>query len=179
MVLAAAKIVLMVIAWRDFRDEEYRIPRQILEKAGYQVEVVSTQTGMATGMLGLKVGVEKNLNDVKSQNFDGLILVGGSGTTSLYENERLHLLVQEFVRQKKPVGAICLAPVILAKAGVLQGKKATVYVSAAEVLRQSGVIYSAEEVVTDGLIVTANGPSAAKNFATAFLHLLQRTGLDK
>ncbi|HPP13056.1 MAG TPA: DJ-1/PfpI family protein, partial [bacterium] len=150
------RVVLMVLAFINFRDEEYRLPREMLEKAGYRVVVASTRTGLATGMLGLKVPVEKLLEEVSAADFAGLILVGGSGTPVLYEHRKLQELVREFVSRKKPVGAVCLAPVILVRAGVLKSRKATVYAGAAGELKKAGVSYCPEPVVVDGLIVTAD-----------------------
>ncbi|MCM8768435.1 MAG: DJ-1/PfpI family protein [Candidatus Omnitrophica bacterium] len=173
---AMTKVILIVLAFNHFRDEEYRVPRQTLEKAGYQVLVASNQKGKATGMLGMRIEVDRLIEETTASGFDGLILVGGSGTPALYENSKLHKLIKEFITQKKPVGAICLAPVILARAGVLKGKKATVYASASAEVKKGGANYSPEPVVVDGQIVTADGPEAALDFARTFLNLLSAPG---
>jgi len=76
-----------------------------------------------------------------------------------------HAVAQEAVAQGKVLAAICIAPTTLAKAGVLQGKKATVFSSEAEELKACGANYTGTSVERDGLIITADGPKAAVEFA--------------
>jgi len=70
------------------------------------------------------------------------------------------------------VGAICIAPGILARAGILKDKKATVFPSEIETLKREGAHYSALPVVIDGKIVTADGPEAAEGFGKALVKTL-------
>ena len=80
-------------------------------------------------------------------------------------------IARETFAAKIPLGAICIAPTILAAAGVLAGKKATVWDSEGEqitFLKQCGAEYSGESVTRDGLIVTGNGPKAAEEFGRMF-----------
>ena len=82
------------------------------------------------------------------------------------------------VKQNKVLAAICISPIILTKAGVLKGKKATVWSSPLDkswikVLQESGqAIYQEEDVVVDGKIITANGPAAAGRFGQAIVEVL-------
>jgi protease I len=76
-------------------------------------------------------------------------------------------LVKEANRAGKVVSAICLAPVTLANAGLLEGKRATAYPSAESFLKWKGAIYTGNAVEVEGNIVTANGPEAAEEFAQA------------
>ncbi|MDD3574201.1 MAG: DJ-1/PfpI family protein, partial [Methanospirillum sp.] len=71
-----------------------------------------------------------------------------------------------FYSKGKIVSAICLSSVVLAKAGVLKGKLATVWNddAAIELLREGGATYKPEPIVTDGKVITANGPLAAGGF---------------
>ncbi|MEM2899463.1 MAG: DJ-1/PfpI family protein [Thermoplasmata archaeon] len=167
------KRILMIIAPRDFRDEELFEPKEIFEKAGHSVTVASTKTGTIKGMLGGTVNVSTTIDKIDMKDFDGLIFVGGMGTEELFENPRAHKLAKDASASSKPIGAICIAPSILAKSGVLKGKNATVWAGEKykNILKESGAILKGEEVVRDGKIVTANGPKAAKKFATTFLTL--------
>jgi len=70
------------------------------------------------------------------------------------------------------VGAICIAPGILARAGILKGRKATVFPSEIEALKRNGAFYTALPVVIDGRIVTASGPEAAEEFGKALVKTL-------
>ncbi|MCD6407676.1 DJ-1/PfpI family protein [bacterium] len=170
--LPATKKILMVIAFEKFRDEEYAEPRRIIEENGYKVVVASLKKGIATGMLGKKVKVDITLKDVKVDDYDGVIFVGGIGASKYFENKTAWKIIQEFYNKKKVVGALCLSPVILANAGILRGKKATCWFSVAGMIKKKGAIYTGEKVEVDGLIITGNGPSAAKEFGEKYLKLL-------
>lgn len=170
------KKVVMIIAPNNFRDEEYSIPREILEGQGAKIVVASSQLETATGMLGLKVKPDIKLSDIKVENFDAIIFVGGLGARDYYwDNETALALAKEAYTKGKILGAICLAPVILAKAGVLKDKKATVWSSEGVKLRAVGCqVVGDADVVVDGKIVTAKGPQAAKKFGESILELLKR-----
>jgi len=74
----------------------------------------------------------------------------------------------------KVIGAICIAPVTLANAGLLKGRKATVWASEKARIETKGAIYTGADVQVDDNIVTANGPNAAKAFGEALLKLLAK-----
>ena len=78
------------------------------------------------------------------------------------------------MQSAKVVAAICLAPVVLARAGILKGKKATYFNSPVSFreMKAGGAVLVDKAVVTDGRIVTANGPAAAAEFADTFIRTL-------
>jgi len=94
------------------------------------------------------------------------------GATEYWNNEIAHNLARAALEKNKIVAAICIAPVTLAKAGLLKGKKATVWSSEANQLKSLGAIYTGKPVERDGLIVTANGPQAAEEFGETILAAL-------
>lgn len=169
--------VALVIAPKDFRDEELFVPLEALQKAGFLTVVASTKTGQAVGMLGGTVTPEKTIDHLRSGELAGIIVVGGGGSPEyLWENKPLHALLRNTAAVNKPVAAICLSPAVLAKAGLLKGKKATVYrdPAAIKALQTGGAEYVAEPCVVDGLIVTADGPTSSEAFVKAFLKLLKK-----
>lgn len=170
----SGKKVLMVIAHEAFRDEEYQEPRKILEGFGAKITVASSSLKVAKGMLGLKVKPDTLLKDVKIEDYDAVIFVGGVGASEYWENETAHRLLKRAVEQNKVIAAICIAPVTLAKAGILKGKRATVFGYEARRLKAEGAIYTGEAVEVCGNIVTANGPKAAKKFGMAVARLLAK-----
>lgn len=169
------KKILMIIAHQNFRDEEYQQPREILEAAGAQVIVASSSTKKAKGMLGLTVKPDTLLKDVKAANFDAILFIGGSGAKEYWDNPIAHQLAKDAITKDKILGAICIAPVTLAKAGVLKDKRATVFSSTALHLRKQGVKYTGHDVEVDGKIVTANGPAAARKFGEMIVKLLMKS----
>lgn len=169
--------ILMVVAFKNFRDEEYFIPKEILEKAGFFIDTTSNQKGMARGTEGGKAVVHVGLEEVESENYQAIIFCGGPGMAEELDNPDFHNLAEDFYQSGKPVAAICVAPALLAKAGILKDKKATVWSSALDkslikILENNGAIYEENPVVVDKTIITANGPSAAKEFAKAIVNQL-------
>lgn len=166
--------VLMVISFENFRDEELFTPKKIFEKNGISVDIASVKKGVAKGMLGANVNVNLTLEEIEIENYEGIIFVGGIGSQNLFNNYNAIKLAQDFYKDKKIVGAICLAPCILAKSGILKGKKATCYPSAVDILKENGVIYTGKEVEIDGNIITGSGPESAEKFAVTFLKLFKK-----
>jgi len=172
------KKIAMIIAQQDFRDEELFIPRSIFLAEGATVKIVSAKKGKALGSYGGVIDVDLTLEKLKVSDFDAIIFVGGSGAVKYLDDERCHQIAQEAVNKNKVVGAICIAPAILARAGVLKDKKATVWrtsldKSAVKILEEEGAIYQPDSVVIEGKIITANGPTAARKFGEAIVRVLQ------
>lgn len=167
--------IIMIIASQNFRDEEYQTPREMLEKTGARITVASSSRDEAKGMLGqVKVKADSLLKDVQVKEYDAVIFVGGIGAKEYYDSKQAHEIVKEAVKEEKVLAAICIAPVILAKAGVLKDKKATVYETEKDTLKKQGAIYEDKDVVQDGKIITANGPKAAKKFAQTIIKELEK-----
>lgn len=164
--------VVMVVAQQGFRDEELFEPKAVLEKHGHSVHVASTQCGEAIGKLGGITRVDLTLSEIDSTAFDALVFVGGPGCRQFFHDEIAHRLIQEFDRKKKVVASICSAGGTLAYSGILQGKNATSFPTERTDLEKGGAHYQEQPVVTDGRIVTANGPQAAQAFGEAIAHLL-------
>ena len=158
------KKVVMVIAQDSFRDEELSEPKQILERSGIEVKIASTTLGEVRGMLGAKVTPELLITDIKIKDFDAIVFVGGAGASQYWNDPTAHKLAQEAMNTNRIVGAICIAPVTLANAGILKGKRATVWSSEARQLEIKGANYTGRAVEKDGNIITASGPAAAREF---------------
>ena len=168
------KKVVMIVAHRDFRDEELLKPREILEKAGAKVSVASSSVRPAKGMLGATVEADLLVKDVNPADYDAIVLVGGPGATEYWKDEKTHKIARRAAEEGKILAAICIAPVTLANAGVLKDKKATVWKSEAPQLRAMGAIYTGRDVETDGRIITADGPKSAEKFGRAIFSALSR-----
>jgi len=171
-VIKMAKI-LMVIAPENFRDEEFLVPKEHFEEKGHIVVVASTKKGECKGMLGARAVAERSLNEVKAEDYDAIVFVGGAGTPLVRKENSAIALAKDAFAKGKIVAAICWAPTILAKAGLLKGKKATLWIgqdyeygsTTADYLKKEGATVLKQPVVVDGKIITAEGPHAAKKFA--------------
>jgi len=168
------KKVLFLVAPLAFRDEEYFQPRVILLSKGIQTFTsADTKEEEASGVLGGKARIDLPLKDIKSRDYDALVLCGGKGAKSYFHDKKVHELTIEFFHQNKVLAAICIAPSILANAGILKGKKACSFPTERENLVKQGAVYSKQPVVRDGQIITARGPEAAAQFGEEIVNALQ------
>lgn len=166
--------ILMIIAPQNFRDEEYFEPKDEFEAAGYEVDTASTKIGEATGSRGGLAMVDMLLSDVRTDAYDTVVYVGGSGSYILDDDVQAHRIAQEFFAAGKLVNAICHAPIIVAKAGLLTGRRATVFSADQDELSKLGARYVASPVVTDDHFITADGPASATQFARTIIRALIR-----
>ena len=171
--------ILFIIAKQGFRDEEYFIPKEILQNIGHKIKTASNAKAgeNAIGANNGKVKIDADLSEIKGDDFDAVVFVGGPGALENLDNKTSYRLAQDFFNKNKLTAAICVAPSILAKAGVLKGKQATVWNSTfdkngIETLKNNGAEFIDENVVQDGNIITANGPKAAKEFGEKILNYL-------
>ena len=158
------KSVLMIIAHENFRDEEFEEPYKILTGANANVTVASSSISEARGMLGKTVKPDTTIDKINVNDFDAIIFVGGSGASQYFDDNTALNIAKEGYARGKIVSAICIAPSILANAGILDGKKVTSFPSEQSNLESHGAIYTGNGVEVDGRIITANGPVSAKRF---------------
>lgn len=167
--------VAFVIAPEKFRDEELFVPLAGVQKGGYGTLIASTKKGTAVGMLGGKAEAEVLIDDLVADDLLALVIVGGAGSpVHLWSHVGLQELARKMAAAGKPVAAICLSPVVLARAGLLKGRKATVWKAdeAVAELKKGGAAYADAPCLEDGLLVTGNGPAAAASFTAAILNRL-------
>jgi len=167
------KKALFVVAQEGFQEWEYGVPRKILESAGVKVEVASLDSGAAIGAEGLLARVEHRAKDIDVEDFDAVVFVGGGGMVPLVKEKDFIHLAEDFFNAEKIVAAICIAPCILANAGLLDGKRATVCDGAEKILEGAGAVYRRAEVEMDGKIITAKSPMAAEEFGKIILENLK------
>lgn len=168
--------VLMIIAQVDFQPVEYNDTKNVLESEGNQVVTASLAKETAVGKDGSEVMPDVAVDDVSSEEYDAVVVIGGPGAPVLGKYDSVIALLKSFKDEGKVVAAICIAPTILALAGVLDGKKATVWNKdemQEKILHKYGAEFLDEPVVVDGNVVTGNGPDAAKDFGKAVADVIQ------
>ncbi len=168
------KKVLLIIAPRDFRDEEYFNLKNFFQKEGLETKTLSLKKGTALGVFGGEAEVELTLEEVDLKDFVAVVFIGGPGALKFLDNEDFYLFARKTLDKNITLGAICIAPVILANAMTLKDKKATVWSSPMEkkpvsLLKEKGALYEDKNVVCDGKVITANGPDSTEEFAEAII----------
>ncbi len=171
--MGAEQNVLMVLANQDFRDEEYSVPREIFEQNGIGTKVAAAEPGDCTGVNGLTISVDFTFDEINVDQFDAIVFVGGLGVERYFANEMVLGLAREFYSAGKYTCAICWAPVILAKAGLIEERNVTAWNGAKSDIENVGARYTGENVTIDGNIVTGSGPDAAGEFGQTIADLLQ------
>lgn len=166
--------ILMVIAPKHFRDEELFVPKELFESKKIEVDVASTTKTQVHGMMGKSVTPKLLISEVVFDDYSAVVFVGGIGVEDnrLYESQDYVNLAKKAYLKGKIVAAICIAPKILASAGILKNKKVAVFSSAIEYVRSKGATVSNQDVVQDGMVITASGPNAGKKFAETIVNML-------
>lgn len=168
------KKVLMIVAPKNFEDTEFFEPKTIFEINGAEITVASTAE-IAEGSHGRRVKTDLEIKNAKAQDYDALVIAGGTGVIDfLWEDPDLRNLLQDADKRGKIIGAICAAPPVLAKAGLLKSKNATMYPwdDGIKELTSKGAIYINEEAVVSGNIVTGKNQEASQVFGLKICDVL-------
>jgi 4-methyl-5(b-hydroxyethyl)-thiazole monophosphate biosynthesis len=143
----------------------------VLRRAEIKVTSVYLQKNPVTGSHGIKLFADKGINEVAASDFDCIALPGGMpGSAMLRDDKRVIALVQELNARDKIVAAVCAAPIVLGRAGVLTGKRASCFPGNESLL--AGAVIVSDPVVTDGKIITGRGPGCALPFALAVVEIM-------
>ncbi|WP_271425197.1 type 1 glutamine amidotransferase domain-containing protein [Aequorivita sinensis] len=152
-----------ILATDGFEESELKSPKEAMEKEGFNVHIVSPNSGKikswSEGNWSDEYEVDKVLKDVSANDYNALVLPGGViNPDKLRTNEDAIEFIRDFFKQKKPVAAICHGPWSLINAEVVEGRKMTSYASIRKDLENAGAHWVDEEVVVDQAFVTSRNP---------------------
>jgi protease I len=152
-----------IIATDGFEQSELFEPLEALREAGADVHVISPEAGKIRGFhhleKGKKIRVDRDIEDVKHEDYDALLIPGGMWSPDqLRVNEDVLRFTRGFFTAGKPVGAICHGPWVLINAGLVHGRTLTSWPSIRRDLEHAGAHWVDEEVVVDRGLVTSRGP---------------------
>jgi len=157
-----------------FEEIEAMTVVDVLRRAGIDVITAGLISTVVEGSHKVKVMADKRLSEIDYETVDALILPGGNpGYVNLSNSNRVLSLVKEFEKKKKIIGAICGAPYVLAKAGILENRIATIYPGLENKIPRPRT----GKLIQDGNIITSQGPGTAMLFALKLVELL--AGKDK
>lgn len=168
------KSILMVIAPQDYCERQLDA-RHIFEREGANVTVASVRTGRVRSLQGGLSNVTKAFKWLDARDYDALLVIGGIGAEiHLWPDRCLQTLIEGASTAKKIVGAICSAPVVLARAGVLAGRRATVgnHAEAREELRLAHAELDSTSVVRAEHVITAANEGATQAWADEVIRAL-------
>ncbi len=152
-----------------FEDIEALAVVDILRRAGISIDTVGVPGSVITSKSGVRLMVDKRVSQIKADDYDGIILSGGGkNVDTLSRTSSVMEAVKRLDARGKLVAAICAAPTILVKAGVLDGRRATIFPGMERELPKP----RADKIVVDGKIVTSQGAGTAVEFALKIVELL-------
>ena len=169
--------VLIAIPPEKFRDDELLKVVKVFQDSEVKFDLVSNLAGVVMGIFGKQAKVNRTFESVLlkgNEEYDALIIIGGPGTqVHLWNNTHLHELLRIFNKKEKPIGAIDNAPMVMAKAGLLRKREATVAPgpTVRDMMVEDAIIVN-KPVVFKDKIVTANGTEASEEFAKVIVEYL-------
>lgn len=171
---ASGKKAVMLVSQSGFKDTEYNQTRSKLEEAGVVITVASKAVGIAKGSGGTKAEVALAYADVNVADFDAVVFIGGRGSPKMVKDSDAQRVAKDAMDAGMIVGAICYAPVVLAKAGVVEGREMTAIDTwgAPRDIKKAGCSYKKSRVHVDGNLITANGPKASSKFGATIAEAL-------
>lgn len=182
--MSPMKKALIIIAREGFQDQELEGVRAGLTDGGFTVTIGSTEAGECIGKFGGREQATIAMRDVVVTDFDRIVFIGGPGAHELAKDFDALNVARTAADAGVLLGAICIAPTVLAAAGVLKGRRATVWDPSVKTgvprthdspisfLVARGATYTGDTVTVDGKVVTGNGPEAAEEFGKTFAALL-------
>lgn len=167
-----SKVALMLA--EGFEEGEALTIVDILRRAKIDCNIFSINDLIVKGAHDIEVQADYLISD-DIKEYDMIVLPGGiPGATNLRDNEQVISLVKYMNEQNKFVCAMCAAPIILDKAGVLENKSFTAYLGYDEKIKANGT-FKDDIVVVDGNLITSRGPATVYDFAYA---LVEALGVD-
>ncbi len=154
----------LIVASQNYRHEELFETKRALDAAGVQTVIASTRIGIIRGTLGSLAEANFLIGQLKVDDYDAIIFIGGIGAAEYVANPIALNLAREAVRNRKILAAIGTAPTILANAGVLTGIRATGLLSERSRLALAGALYMGTPVEEDGWIITGRDQGVAMQF---------------
>ena len=169
-----------VIFAPGFEEIEALTVVDVLRRCNIDVNIVGTKSEAIEGSHNVKISPDKNIDDVNINEYDALILPGGApGYINLREDERVINLLKNAFENNKIIAAICASPTVLATAGILNGRKATVYPGMEDELIRGGAKVEDALVVDDENIITSRGPATAMLFALKLAEKLSDENISR
>lgn len=162
-----------ILLGKGFEEAEAIVPADLLRRAGVEVRLVALEGTAVEGSHGITVQADLSLREVDPDELEMLVLPGGLGGVSAIQNSlgALALIDQAYARGVY-LAAICAAPTILARTGILDRRSAVCYPGMEEEMG-SAVVDQGASVVVDGHIITGRAAGSAFDFGLRLVSVLK------
>ena len=173
------EIKAVILTANKFEDMELFFPYFRLLEEGVEADIVAPRKGHIEGEHGYGFEVEKTFDEVRPDDYDLLLIPGGSpdGAPSVVRRDpRAQAIAKSFFKSDKPVSSICHGPWLLASSGLVNGRRLTSFWhdGVPEDIRKAGGIWVDEEVIVDGNLVTSRYPGDLPAFMRETMRMVNR-----
>lgn len=160
----------LVVIVDGVEELEATAPTDLLRRAGVHVTVASASASkLVAGRNNLCLGADVTLGECLGQPWDLVVIPGGPGHEALLDKKEVFALLSAQKAKDGWIGSICAGPLVLQKAGLLEGKRFTSFPATADVLPER---VPDEPVVVDGRLVTSQGAGTAILFGLSLVEAL-------
>src|SRR3954469_2134622 len=164
--------VVLFFAGPLYEDLELWYPKIRLEEEGARTVVAGTGEKTYQGKRGYPLTVDTNVEDISSDQFDGLVIPGGYAPDIMRRSQKLLQLTREIYQAGKPVAFICHAGWVPISAGIVRGKRGTSVGAIRDDLVNAGLIWEDSPVVVDGNLISSRTPADLPQFMRALIGAL-------
>jgi protease I len=166
---------ILIMLDKGVEDVEFLYPFYRFQEEGYAVDVVASKANETyIGKHGVPMTSNLSPDDVKIEDYDGLIIPGGRAPDYMRINKELVNIVKDAFSKGKVVAAICHGPQMLIEANVLRGKRVTCWKSVITDVKNAGATFLDEAAVIDENLVTSRSPADLPSFCKETIRLLQK-----
>lgn len=167
---------ILMLVHNQTEDLELWYPVYRLREEGYTVELASEKAGMKFhGKYGVPYESSLSWDDLKAEDYDGLMIPGGWAPDKIRRYEAAKKVVQAFDQAGKPIGEICHAGLVTLSAGIIKGRNVTSTLGIMDDMVNAGGAWTDEAVVVDRNLVSSRGPEDLPLYMPAFIQLLKKT----
>lgn len=171
----AAESLEVMYPYQRLREEGYEVHIAALTKKKLHFVVHDFEPGYDTytEKPGYSWNADISFADVDPNQYAAVVIPGGRAPEYIRNNVHVQRIVKHFFEQEKPVAQLCHAPLVLAAAGVLKGRKTAAYPALEPDVKAAGAQYVDSEAVIDGVMVSARAWPDHPAWMREFIHILK------
>ncbi|MFP4354258.1 MAG: type 1 glutamine amidotransferase domain-containing protein [Phycisphaerae bacterium] len=165
----------LILTADGYEDSELLYPYYRMIEEQIEVDIAAPESGSVTGKHGYTVEANKSFDQINADDYQMLILPGGSGPETVRLNDKAVATAKQFMEQKKPVASICHGIQTLISADAIQGRNVTCWHGIKDDTIAAGATFEDEKVVIDDNLITSRMPDDLPAFARAIIQYLQKS----
>jgi protease I len=165
-----------ILVENDYQDQEVWVPLYRLREEGYETVTVGPSAATYQSKYGYPIQAQMAAAQARAQDFLGVIIPGGWAPDRLRQHASVLKLVREIFEQRRMVASICHGGWVLASCGIAKGRHLTSYIAIKDDLVHAGADWVDQEVVRDGVLITARKPDDLPAFCREIVKTLKEIG---